>query len=423
MKTMETQQPTISIEPVASTGPEGPRQVLFVDDDEHILKALKRALHAEPYRLHLAASAEQALALLAREPIQVVVTDISMPEMDGLKLLEEITLRHPDTVRMVLSGRSGTATIIEAVHAGRIYRYILKPWDENDLKINLRQALALHGLQAERTRMMALLQEHNQMLEERVAERTRQVLAFERQAEIGRYAAQIVHNLNNPLHTLTAAIDLLSMRIANSQTDPERMKKDLTLAGKAITDLTAIVAGILAHARQEQGGVRQALDLNRIIETELRFMEMVPDFKHKIRREVHLDPHLPPVVGNPIEIKQILDNLIKNALDAMEQCPEKRLALRTRAQDGYAVLEVADNGAGIDPAHAQRIFAPDFTTKPPGKGTGLGLASVKTMIDGYGGRITFQSEPGKGTTFQIALPAADRRQRDHATISGEGKIQ
>lgn len=420
---METMRSAISNEQAVSPGPEGPRQVLFVDDDENILKALKRALHTEPYRLHLAASAEQALALLTRETVHVVVTDIGMPKMDGLKLLEEITLRYPDTVRMVLSGRSGTATIIGAVNAGKIYRYILKPWDDDDLKINVRQALALHALQAERNRMTVLLQEHNQMLEERVAERTRQVLSFERQAEIGRYAAQIVHNLNNPLHTLTAALDLLTLRIADGHPDPEKMKKDLSLAGKALGDLTGIVAGILAHARQEQGGFRQALDLNRTIEAELRFMEMVPEFKHKIRHEVSLDPNLPLVVGNPIEIKQILDNLIKNALDAMEHCAEKRLALRTRAQDGYAIIEVADTGEGIDPAHADRIFAPDFTTKPPGKGTGLGLASVKTMVDGYGGRISFRSERGKGTTFIVALPASPRKTRDHATMPREGNIQ
>jgi signal transduction histidine kinase len=420
---MEIVRSAISNEQAVSPEAEGPRQVLFVDDDENILKALKRALHAEPYRVHLAASAEQALALLTRETVHVVVTDIGMPKMDGLKLLEEITLRYPDTVRMVLSGRSGTATIIGAVNAGKIYRYILKPWDDDDLKINVRQALALHALQAERNRMTVLLQEHNQMLEERVAERTRQVLSFERQAEIGRYAAQIVHNLNNPLHLLTAALDLLAMRIADGQPDPEKMKKDLSLAGKALGDLTGIVAGILAHARQEQGGFRQALDLNRTIEAELRFMEMVPEFKHKIRHEVSLDPNLPLVVGNPIEIKQILDNLIKNALDAMERCAEKRLTIRTRAQDGYAIIEVADTGEGIDPAHADRIFAPDFTTKPPGKGTGLGLASVKTMVDGYGGRISFRSERGKGTTFIVALPASPRKTRDHATMPREGNIQ
>lgn len=412
-------------EPVDATVAEGPRQVLLVDDDENILKALKRTLHGEPYRLHLAASGAEALALLEREPIQVVITDIGMPGMDGLRLLEEIAGRHPDTVRLVLSGRSGTATIIGAVNAGKIYRYILKPWDDDDLKINVRQALALHGLQAERNRMTALLQEHNQALEERVAERTRQVLAFERQAEIGRYAAQIVHNLNNPLHALTMAIDLLSIRVTQERLEPEKLKRDLALAGKAIKDLTAIVGGILSHARQDAGGLRQALDLNQTIQSELKFMEMVPDFKHKIRREVDLDPALPSIAGNPIEIKQILDNLIQNALDAMVDVAEKRLTIRTRTESQWAVIEVADTGEGIDPTHHTRIFAPDFTTKPPGKGTGLGLASVKTMVDGYGGRIDFQSEVGKGSTFRVFLPAGHHTKAVNATttIQEKGKTQ
>jgi signal transduction histidine kinase len=412
----------MSSEQPVDPGPEGPRQVLFVDDDENILKALKRALHGERYRLHLAASGAEALALLEREAIQVVITDIGMPGMDGLKLLEEIAGRHPATVRLVLSGRSGTATIIGAVNAGKIYRYILKPWDDDDLKINVRQALALHGLQAERNRMMALLQEQNHALEERVAERTRQVLSFERQAEIGRYAAQIVHNLNNPLHALTMAIDLLSIRVTQERLEPEKLKKDLALAGKAIKDLTAIVGGILSHARQDAGGLRQALDLNQTIQSELKFMEMVPDFKHKIRREVDLDPALPSIVGNPIEIKQILDNLIQNALDAMADVAEKRFTIRTRTESEWAVIEVADNGEGIDPGHYSRIFAPDFTTKPPGKGTGLGLASVKTMVDGYGGRIDFHSKKGQGSTFRVYLPATHPAQtpKGHTTIHAKG---
>jgi signal transduction histidine kinase len=396
---------TMSSEQIVSPGPEGPKQVLFVDDDENIRNALKRSLRGEPFRVHLAASAAEALAVLQREAIQVVVTDIGMPVMDGLKLLEEVSRRYPETIRMVLSGRSGTATIIEAVNAGRIYRYILKPWDEDDLKINVRHALALHGLQAERNRMMDLLQEHNHALEERVAERTRQVLVFERQAEIGRYAAQIVHNLNNPLHALTAAIDLLSIYVAGDRLHKEEMEKYLAMAGKATRDLTAMVAGILAHARQEKSNFRQPLDLNQTIQAELKFMEMVPEFKHKIKREVHLDPALTHVMGNPIEIKQILDNLIKNALDAMAHSPEKRLTIQTRAEGGCALIEVADTGEGIEPSHYERIFAPDFTTKPPGKGTGLGLASVKTMVDGYGGRIDFQSKRGQGTTFRVCLPA------------------
>ncbi|MFZ1983284.1 MAG: hybrid sensor histidine kinase/response regulator [Desulfatitalea sp.] len=406
MSTMEKTPSAIGPSPAAPTALEEAKQVLFIDDDENILKALKRVLRAEPFRLHLATSGAEALALLEREAIQVVITDISMPVMDGLKLLEEVARRYPETVRMVLSGRSGTATIIEAVNAGRIYRYILKPWDDDDLKINVHHALALHTLQSERNRMLDLLQEHNKMLEERVAERTRQALAFERQAEIGRYAAQIVHNLNNPLHALTAAIDLLSIYVAGGRLHKDEMEKYLALAGKATMDLTAMVAGILAHARQEKSSVRQPLDLNQMIQSELKFMEMVPEFKHKIKRKVHLDPALPRVMGNPIEIKQILDNLIKNALDAMAHSPEKRLTVQTHAEVGYALIEVADTGEGIEPAHYDRIFAPDFTTKPPGKGTGLGLASVKTMVDSYGGRIDFHSEQGKGTTFRVCLPAS-----------------
>lgn len=96
--------------------------------------------------------------------------------------------------------------------------------------------------------------------------------------------------------------------------------------------------------------------------------------------------------------------MIKNAVDAMEQVPIKRLTIQTFESDGQVVMRVSDTGPGIPEAQLENIYAPDFTTKPEGKGTGLGLASVKTMVDAYGGSIQLASTSGQGTTFDIRLP-------------------
>lgn len=389
----------------ATAPPRVSHAVLCVDDDPRIQRALKRALRGEPYELLMAESGQQALDALASHPVQVVVSDLGMDGMDGITLLSKVAERSPDVVRLVLSGRSDSRAILDAINSGSIYRYILKPWEDEHLKIVIRQALALWDLRTERQYLFEALQAHNRHLEDLVARRARQILAVERQADIGRYTSQIVHNLSNPLYALSGSIELLENYVAVDQPVKASLEKGLRIAGSAVDHLIAMVAGLLSHARQADQFAMAPLNVNELINQEIALFEMIPDFKYEIDKHLLLDPQIPPIQGNPVQIKQILDNLIKNALDAMEDTAVKRLTLQTAASNGHVVIRVSDTGQGIAPQHIERIFDPDFTTKPVGKGTGLGLASVKTMVEAYTGTIHVESTLGRETTFTIQLPA------------------
>ncbi|MEA1921507.1 MAG: response regulator [Pseudomonadota bacterium] len=116
--------------------------VLFVDDEQRVLKSLKRGLIGEPYRALFALSGMEALEILAAQPVQVIVSDMKMPEMNGLELLQEVARKHPDVIRIVLSGYSHTSTVLAAVNEGRIFRYITKPWSiDKDVKPALAAAV------------------------------------------------------------------------------------------------------------------------------------------------------------------------------------------------------------------------------------------------------------------------------------------
>ncbi|MCK5681506.1 response regulator, partial [bacterium] len=107
--------------------------VLFVDDEQRVLKSLKRGLIGEPFHALFALSGMEALEILAEQSVQVIVSDMKMPEMNGLELLQEVARRHPNIIRLVLSGYSHTSTVLAAVNEGRIFRYITKPWSiDND---------------------------------------------------------------------------------------------------------------------------------------------------------------------------------------------------------------------------------------------------------------------------------------------------
>lgn len=390
--------------------------VLFVDDDDHILRALKRILRREPFEAEFATSGAQALNKLKEKSYQVVITDMEMPEMDGVDLLKAVSEQYPDTIRLVISAGSDSYKIIDAINNGHIYQYILKPWDDNTLKVTLRRALEWWRLKSERQYLINELRNQNQHLEHLVELRTSQMLAIEQQAEIGRYAAQIVHNLNNPMHSVTAALDLLEGLTAAGPLDKDLIRRYVQLATTAACDLKGIISSILLHAGEQTFSRRMAVDVNNLIRSEMALFSIMPEFKYKVEKDLVLDPLLPTIMGNPIQIKQILDNLIKNALDAMEHTLEKRLTIKTYGQDAMIVISVADTGEGIQAKHLPRLFLPDFSTKPIGKGTGLGLASVKTMVDAYSGTITVTSTPGKGATFKVRLPQSqtalpDNRQR------------
>jgi signal transduction histidine kinase len=379
--------------------------VLVVDDDPRIRSSVRRALRSEPYDLLLADSGQQALKMMTDRAVQVVVSDMGMPEMGGIELLVEVAERSPDAICMVLSGQSDTDIILEAINSGKIYQYILKPWDNDHLKIVIRQALDLWALRQERESLMYALQTYNRHLEELIAQRTRQMLAVERQADIGRYASQIVHNLSNPLNAISGSLELLATYVDGNQLDRKKLERILTIGQDAASDLREMIVGILNHAGETERTSMIRMDVNPLIEKEIAFFDMIPGFKYKIDKQLLLDPLVGRIRGNPIQIKQILDNLIKNALDAMEDAPVKQLTVQTTAEKDWVVLRIKDTGHGITPEHIERIFAADFTTKPVGKGTGLGLASVKTMMAAYSGTIQVASEVNKGTTFTLRFPA------------------
>ena len=379
--------------------------VLFVDDDRVALKMLNGLLVAEAYDTVFADSGAKALEIMAQRPVAVIVTDLEMPGMHGIALLAAVREKYPGTIRLALSARNDTDSLINAINTGQVYRYIVKPWNFEELKVTVHQALALFDMQQENRELMARLEENNRLLESRVAERTRQLVAVEKQAEIGKHAAYIVHNLNSPLQVLRSSQELAAAKLADL---PPELMSGLSTHLRAIrtglTDIEQIVAGILGHVGKSRFLKTERVDINGVIQQELVLFDLDQTFKNQVKKTVDLAPDLPPILGNRLQIKQIVDNLIKNALDAMVPVEEKNLRVATRVEDGGTVIAVADSGTGITEADLSRIFRPDFTTKPAGKGTGLGLASVKSMVAAYGGRLHVDSRAGEGTVFEVWIP-------------------
>ncbi|MEX6504442.1 HD domain-containing phosphohydrolase [Pseudomonas zhanjiangensis] len=140
--------------------------LLLVDDEENILRSLRRLLRHEPYEILTANGGDQALQLLASHPVDLVISDARMPGMDGATLLTEVQRRWPHCMRILLTGHADISTTIKAINKGQIYRYFSKPWEDDELRLNIRQALALQHTERERQRLELLTQQQNQRLQE-----------------------------------------------------------------------------------------------------------------------------------------------------------------------------------------------------------------------------------------------------------------
>jgi response regulator RpfG family c-di-GMP phosphodiesterase len=169
-----------------------PATLLFVDDEPGILSSLRRLFRPHGYRILVAESGALGLAELEKTPVDLVISDMRMPEMDGATFLKAVRQRWPDTVRILLTGYADVTSTVAAINEGEIYRYVAKPWDDNEIVKTVREALEGHHLKQENLRLTALTQSQNEelkglnaSLEQKVAERTaelRQALSFVEQS-------------------------------------------------------------------------------------------------------------------------------------------------------------------------------------------------------------------------------------------------
>jgi DNA-binding NtrC family response regulator len=135
------------------------RAVLFVDDEPNFLSAIKRVLVEEPYEIHVAGSAKEALSILEKKDIQVIVADIRMPIMSGIELLEIVREKYPHIIRLVISGQTDIDTVLDTINKGVIFRFIPKPWNHDDeLKIIILQAIEYYDLHSDKEMLMEFLE-------------------------------------------------------------------------------------------------------------------------------------------------------------------------------------------------------------------------------------------------------------------------
>jgi signal transduction histidine kinase len=308
-----------------------------------------------------------------------------------------------DTVAAVSAGSAGArAPVLRRDEIGAVATALNHMLDELQQLQSSLQSRVAQATEELRQRNRDLLDLYQQMFGLREALGRAQQLAA-----VGETTSAVAHQVGTPLNLVSGHIQLLL-----EQQDPgSPVAARLRVAEEQLRKVTAIVQGLLDRSRPR--AVHEPVDVSQVLG---RLCQLVqPALETAGVRLSHAQRPVRPISGDVAQLELALLNLVSNALDAM---PNGGTLVVDAADRGDQVrIEIIDTGTGIDPSIRERVFDPWFTTKAPGRGTGLGLSIARSVVAEHGGHLELMSEPGRGTTVTVVLPAlsaAERAEPAHA---------
>jgi signal transduction histidine kinase len=405
------------------------RRILVVDDEEGV-RNLFASFLSENFDCAAAASADEALAMLAADSYALVISDVMMPGRNGVELLREIVARHPDTVVVMCSGVDRTQRVLDAVRLGA-YDYLIKPVDLDVLALTVERALERRALLRAARQYRADIERSNEELRRSKEELERlqaQIVHSEKMASLGQLAAGVAHELNNPAGFIYGNMEVLdectrglacllafyeSVPLAPDAAARARRIKEEVDYERALAELPSIICDCREGAERIRDVVQNLRTFSRLDEAEYKKVDIHEGLDSTLRllarhysadrvRLVRDYGELPAVDCFAGQLNQVWLNLLVNAAHATSDGGEVRIT--TRREGEMALVRISDDGHGIAPENLKRVFDPFFTTKPVGEGTGLGLSVTYSIVERHRGTITVESTPGRGTTFTVSIP-------------------
>jgi len=315
--------------------------------------------------------------------------------------------QYPETAqaRIVLDGRAYSTPGFREAGARQAAQIVVNGGTRGVIEVVYLQArpAAQEGpfLKEERSLIDAVSRQVALVIERREAEDDKlwlrdQLMHADRLATIGQLAASVAHEINEPLGNILGFAQLAR----KCPGLPNQASHDVQKIVTASLHAREVIKKLLGFARQTPPK-KALINLNQVVEEGLYFFQG-GCAKTGIELVRSLSADLPDIVADPVQLSQVLVNLVVNAMQAMPK--GGKLTVTTSASDGCVSLIVEDTGIGMSQTTVRKIFQPFFTTKGDGQGTGLGLPIVQSIVSAHGGSIKVQSRPGRGTRFEIRLP-------------------
>ena len=364
-------------------------RLLIVDDESTLVAALLSTLREEGYSATGATTPTDALEIIRRQQFDVMLTDLHLPEMDGIALLRAAMAIDPKLIVIMMTGFGTIDTAVDAMKAGAV-DYVVKPFKLKSVLAVLARALAVRQLRQE-----------NELLNGRLALRTQELEAANKELEAFSYS--VSHDLRAPLRAIEGFTESLiedceSGNKENLHDYGRRIKRGVNRMATMIEDLLHMATAVRAKVN------RTEVDIGKLSqEIMAKFQSQGPDRKLELTVADQMT-----AFGDPGLLQLVMENLLGNAWKYTGRSDVTRIEVGVRRVDGAKEFFVRDNGVGFNMAEAAKLFVPfqRLGSAIEFEGTGIGLTTVQRIIQRHGGRIWAESKLGQGATFSFTVPDA-----------------
>ncbi|MEB2781954.1 hybrid sensor histidine kinase/response regulator [Algoriphagus sp. C2-6-M1] len=353
--------------------------VLYIDDEDNNLKSFRATLRKD-FKIYTAIDADEGLKIAREEEVHVVIADQRMPGMTGTEFFEELVKFNPDPIRILLTGYSDIASVIDAINKGEVYRFIDKPWNIEQIKNSIKNAADIYFMRRE-------LKDKNLKLKKL-------------HSEMNQFVYSLSHELRGPLMSISGVSKLAKMELK----DPGAAEY-FDMIDSATGKLDDFIYKMLDFYRSTKIDNKiSEINFKDVVAQQLEAYKAKFDIDH-IKVEIQINQ--PRVFySDDAKIRVILNNLFSNSVQFQKgDQGDNRINLLIDVAESEATITLSDNGIGIQEKNHLDIFNLFSRATQKNVGTGLGLYMVKEAVEQMGGKVDLESIFGEGTTFKVTLPS------------------
>lgn len=355
--------------------------VLYIDDEDNNLNSFKASLRRD-FKIQTAMDAQEGLKMVQEHEFEVVIADQRMPGMTGVEFFEKLVAVNPLPIRILLTGYSDIASVIDAINKGEVYRFIDKPWNIEQIKNAIKNAGEIYDVRKE-------LRVKNERLQKL-------------HTEMNQFVYSLSHELRGPLMSISGISKLAKMETQ----DPTTLEY-FEMIDSATVKLDDFIYKMLDFYRSTKIENKvESIDFRQIFE------EQLEDYRKKwdmdeVTIAVNIKQHS-VFHSDESKIRVILNNLFGNAYKFQKESGTKRIGVDILVTDEGATISVSDNGIGIEEKHQIDVFNLFHRATQRNVGSGLGLYMVKESTEQMNGKVELKSQRGIGTTVTVTLPDLTR---------------